>query len=37
VAAENPGIVKSLRSKADAWNATLPTVYIKSATSDDNN
>ena len=36
VAAEHPDIVKSLRSKVDAWNATLPTEYIKSATNDDN-
>lgn len=35
LAAEQPDIVKSLRSKVDAWNATLPTEYIKSATNDD--
>ena len=29
-------IFQSLRRKVDAWNATLPTEYIKSSTNDDN-
>jgi N-acetylgalactosamine-6-sulfatase len=29
VAAQNPGVVKSLTAKVEQWNATLPTEYIK--------
>ena len=35
VAAQNPGIRDRLLNKARAWDATLPTEYIKSAGSDD--
>ena len=37
LASSRPEIVQKLRAKADAWNATLPTEYIKSAGNDDNN
>jgi N-acetylgalactosamine-6-sulfatase len=37
LAAERPELVQSLKTKVQAWNATLPTDYIKSAASDDAN
>jgi arylsulfatase A-like enzyme len=37
VAAQHESVVNSLLAKTRAWNATLPTEYIKSAAGDDNN
>ena len=37
LAAERPELVQSLKAKVQAWNATLPTEYIKSVASDDAN
>jgi N-acetylgalactosamine-6-sulfatase len=35
LAAQRPEIVKSLSAKAQKWNATLPSEYLKSGTGDD--
>ena len=37
LAADRPDLVQSLKAKVQAWNATLPNEYIKSAASDDAN
>jgi N-acetylgalactosamine-6-sulfatase len=35
LAARHPDVVASLRAKVDAWSATLPKEYIKTADKDD--